>query len=1055
MKDFRRQCELFSRVTPCGRSLCPTLFFCFGLIVVPSWCLSASRLESDETSISYSKDIRPILSDNCFHCHGPDPSTREADLRLDLWDSENESGANSVITSGEPETSELINRIFSEDAYEQMPPEESGKSLTEEQKLLLKKWVQEGAAYEKHWAFEAPVRPVVPSVSDESWVSNPIDAFVLARLESEGLQPSPAAKPLALLRRLSLDLTGLPPTIEEIDQFQQQETEHAYEFALDRLLASPHFGEKWAREWLDAARYADSDGYEKDLPREVWMYRDWVINALNKDMPYDQFIVEQIAGDLLPKPTQSKQIATGFMRNSMTNREGGIDPEQFRMEAMFDRMDAIGKSVLGLTLQCAQCHTHKYDPLTHTDYYRLFAFINNCDEAEIAVYTKEQERQRQQVFQKMEEIESELKRKNPDWKSKMAQWEESLTEHDSKWIIVTPDVDSSGGQKHYLLEDGSILAQGYAPPTQNSDFKAQVDLPKITGIRLELLNDPNLPRGGPGRSSTGLCALSEFKVSAEQKDNPQEKVELKFSHATANVNPEKQEVLNNKDGDSKEVKAIGPIALAIDNDESTSWGIDVGPGRSNVPREAVFTLEKPLECNSLTQITFSLKQSHKDKQSEPLHTFNLGRFRFSVTSASDPAANPIPKSVREVLRIPINERTAKQVDQVFGYWRTTVPTWKEANSGIEAAWKQYPEGESQLVLHEREQARKTCRLDRGSFLSPAEEVSPGVPGFLHPMEFDSPDRLDFARWLADPRSPTTARVLVNRIWQSFFGMGLVETSDDFGLQGTPPTHAELLDWLAVELMENNWRQKHIHRLIATSSTYRQQSVTTASLKRRDPSNHLLARGPRIRLDAEIVRDVALSASGLLNRTLGGPSIFPPAPEFLFVPPASYEVKPWPYVDGEEQYRRSLYVFRFRSVPHPVLETFDAPSGNVSCVRRSRSNTPLQALTTLNEPLFIDCARALAERALELETQSDRERLTYAFRRCLSRLPHEEELAALLEFLNQQKNAFSQSSSDKTQLVGTKMDQSGTSRVSLDPAKFAAWTAVSRVLLNLDETVTKE
>ncbi|TWU27720.1 Planctomycete cytochrome C [Bythopirellula polymerisocia] len=976
-------------------------------------------------------------------------------MRLDLWEAAEESAASSVIVAGDPEASELINRIISGDTSEQMPPVESGKSLPDEQKALLKKWVEEGAIYEKHWAFEAPTRPQLPSVRNEAWVTNPIDFFVLARLESEGIQPSPQAKPHTLLRRLSLDLIGLPPTIEEIEYFQKLPEQSAYKRTIKQLLASPHFGEKHAREWLDAARYADSDGYEKDLPREVWMYRDWVINAFNNDMPYDQFIVEQIAGDLLPESTQSERIATGFMRNSMTNREGGIDPEQFRMEAMFDRMDAIGKSVLGLTVQCAQCHTHKYDPLTHTDYYRMFALLNNCDEAEISVYTATQQKQRQHLYREIEEIESDLKRETPNWQELMSEWESSLVDQESGWQIVRPEVDTSGGQKHYLLEDGSILAQGYAPPTLTSNFKAEVEATSITAVRLELLNDPNLPRGGPGRSSLGLCVLSEIKAVAAPLSNPQKKTELKFIHATSDVNPKKEKQERTSDYESKPDRFTGPVGYAIDSDDTTAWGIDIGPGRSNVPREAVFALDKPFDSEEAFIITFSLVQSHGGRRIDSPNTNNLGRFRISINSNSTPTANPIPKSVREILSIPADQRTPDQLDQVFRYWRTTVPAWKDANQRIETLWKKHPPGNSQLVLHEREQPRTTCRLDRGSFLNPAEEVQPGVPGFLHSLEVESPNRLDFARWLTDRRSPTTARAIVNRIWQSYFGTGLVETSDDFGLQGTPPTHPELLDWLAVELMDNNWSQKHIHRLIVNSSTYRQQSKITPILLERDPENRLLTRGPRQRLNAEIVRDVSLTASGLLDLSLGGPSIYPPAPEFLFVPPASYEPKSWPYAAGTDQYRRSLYIFRFRSVPHPVLETFDAPSGNVSCVRRSRSNTPLQALTTLNEPLFFDCARALAEKTLDLQDLSDRERLTYAFRRCLTRSPREEELSVLLDFLNLQQSDLSQSRTGENQLVVTHEEQPKTPRSSEIQAKQAAWTAVSRVLLNLDETVTKE
>lgn len=685
MKDCCRQHELGSRATHGRQAFPPTLSSWFVIVVMLLFCFTAKKVESAEATVNFSKDIRPILSDNCFHCHGPDPSHREADLRLDIWDSDDDYAASGVIVAGDPEDSELISRIYSDDTDIQMPPIDSGKTLSDEQKTLITAWIEQGAHYEKHWAFVAPSRPQIPRLQNENWVNNPIDSFVMARLESEGLHPSPQATPLALLRRSSLDLIGLTPTIEEIEEFESLSADEAYEKTVNRLLVSPHFGEKWAREWLDAARYADSDGYEKDLPRNVWMYRNWVIDALNNDMPYDEFLVEQIAGDLLTDPTQDELIATGFMRNSMTNREGGIDPEEFRMEAMFDRMDAIGKSVLGLTVQCAQCHTHKYDPITHTDYYRMFAFINNCDEAENTVYTEEQRLQRQQILREIEEIERDLQRGAPDWKQQMSQWEKSLVDQEDNWTIVRPDIDGSGGQKHYLLEDGSILAQGYAPPMLNSTFKVDIEQPNITAIRLELLNDPNLPRGGPGRSSLGLCALSELKAVVAPISNPQKKNDLKFVSATADVNPARQVLKRTTDDESKPDRFIGPVELAVDEDETTAWGIDIGPGRSNVPREAVFVLEKPIKSSKPLQLSITLVQSHGGKKITSARTNNLGRFRLSVSSARSPRANPIPPSIRELLQIPVRQRTPAQVAlsfQLLADYSTCMASCQRENKGF-------------------------------------------------------------------------------------------------------------------------------------------------------------------------------------------------------------------------------------------------------------------------------------------------------------------------------------------------------------------------------------
>jgi hypothetical protein len=832
----------------------------------------------------------------------------------------------------------------------------------------------------------------------------------------------------------------------------------AYQRAIDRLLASLHFGEKWARWWLDAARYADSDGFEKDKPRFVWMYRDYVIDALNADKPYDQFIIEQLAGDLLPSATQEQQIATGFLRNSMINEEGGIDPEQFRMEAMYDRMDAVGKAVLGLTVQCAQCHTHKYDPIEQTDYYRMFAFLNNCDEAQISAYTKEEQAEWAATKQLIDRLEEQLQKEHPDWPERLAKWEAGLHDDSKQWTIVRPELDTSGGQKHYLLEDGSVLAEGYAPTMHTTDFTVELKSPaKITAVRLELLNDPNLPRGGPGRSIYGLCALTEFRVKEESLDGSVKPHNVKVVRATADVNPPTEPLESIFDNKSGERRVTGAVDFAIDGDNKTAWGLDIGPERSNVPHQAVFVLEKPIEVKAGVKLTFSLVQNHGGWNSDDNQNNNLGRFRFAVTGAEKLEADPVPAAVRAALAMPAKDRTAEQTRAIFSYWHTTVPEWSEANRRLEALWQSHPWGTTQLVLHERTKPRTTHRLDRGDFLKPAEEVTPGVPGFLHTLDKPSPNRLDFARWLVDRRSPTTARSIVNRIWQSYFGKGLVETAEDLGTQGTPPSHPELLDWLAVELMDNGWSLKHIHRLIVESATYQQSAAVSPELLARDPDNRLLARGPRFRVDGETVRDIALAASGLLTDKLGGPSVYPPAPEFLFQPPTSYGPKTWAYSTGPDKYRRALYTFRFRSVPYPALESFDTARGDVSCVRRARSNTPLQALTTLNETLYLECARELAKHAVNEGGATAQERIAYAVRRCLSREPRSEERAVLEDFLKRELARFQSGDADPWPLIADEKPTDGKlpSATNATPPQLAAWTTLARVILNLDETITKE
>ncbi len=896
-----------------------------------------------------------------------------------------------------------------------------------------------------------PQRPDLPSTSNPAWVRTPVDAFILARLDQEHVSPSPEADRITLIRRLSLDLIGLPPTIEEVDAFLADPAPDAYDRLVERLLASPHYGERWGRLWLDAARYADSDGYEKDKPRFVWAYRDYVINSLNDDLPYNQFLIEQIAGDLLENPSKSQQVATGYLRNSMINEEGGIDPEQFRMEAMFDRMDAIGKGILGLTIQCAQCHTHKYDPLTHEDYYRMFAFLNNAHEANIAVYSPDAEKKRQDVLNRIRDIENDLKSQNPDWPSLLAAWEDEVRARDlPSWTIVRPEVDdiSTGGAKYLPQPDGSFLQAGYAPTKHRVKMTVKVDSSEpIRAFRLEQLTDPTLPLGGPGRSIYGTSALTEFAVEAAPATDPNKKTNLKIASATADVYPPVTPIkpaFHDKSDNAKRV--TGPVSLAIDGKNETAWGIDIGPGRRNQPRHAVFVLEEPIHHDGGTLLTFYLTQNHGGWNSDDNQNYNLGRFRLSCTTADHAEADPIPARVRTILDLPKNKRTEAQNALVFSHWRTTVPEWCDVNLRIEEIWQEHPESSSQLALKERSDPRMTSLLTRGDFLKPAHEVEPGVPSFLHPLPPNAPrNRLTFARWLASRQSPTTARALVNRVWQAYFSTGLVATPEDLGTQGDRPSHPELLDWLAVEFMDNGWHLKNLHRLIVKSSTYRQSSKVSPESLAKDPSNRLLARGPRFRVDAEIVRDIALASSGLLDPEIGGPSVQPPAPDFLFQPPASYGPKVWNVETGPERYRRALYTFRYRSVPYPALQAFDAPNGDVACVRRSRSNTPLQALTTLNEPVFLECARALAHTAIENGGDTDSDRLSYAFRRCLSRSPTETEREILLRLLDRETTRFQQPNRDPSKLAFD----------GLPPARASAWTTVARVLLNLDETISKE
>ncbi len=1003
--------------------------------------------------VDFIRDIQPVFEKSCLSCHGP--KLQMGGLRLD-----SSALAAKSIKAGSAVDSTLFQRVAGISEQARMPM--GSKPLDATQIAAIKAWITEGAKWpeaasaktaeiKKHWAYIAPVRPALPAVSKKEWVRNPVDRFVLARLDQESLTPSPEADKVTLLRRASLDLIGLPPTPAEVDTFLADKSKNAYEKQIDRLLNSPHYGERWGRHWLDVARYADSDGFEKDKQRSVWFYRDYVINALNRDLPYNQFLVEQLAGDLLPNATQDQMVATGFLRNSMINEEGGVDPEQFRMEAMFDRMDAIGKSMLGLTIGCAQCHNHKFDPLQQEEYYRMFAFLNNTHESNLSVYSPADQQKRAEIFRKTREIEADLRHRSTDWAERMARWEASVKSDQPEWQVIRPEVDdiSTGGQKYALMPDGSFLAAGYAPTKHTVKFTAKTDLKRVGGFRLELLNDPNLPQNGPGRSTKGTGALTEFTVEARALKGDDKPKPVKIVRASADVNLPEKELDAAYFDKTKKHRVTGPIEFAIDGKDETAWGMDAGPGRRNVPRKAVFVPEMPVENEGGSELTIYLSQKAGGWNSDDNQNHNLGRMRLSVTAAMDPKADPLPANVRQILSVNSLQRSPAQTDVLFSYWRTTIPEWKALNDAIDTLWAAHPEGSSQLILSQRNEMRRTNILMRGDFLTPLKAVEPGVPSYLNPLPKSdgAPDRLTFARWIADRNAPTTARAVVNRTWQQYFGTGIVATSEDLGKQADTPSHAELLDWLAVDFMEQGWSMKKLHKSIVTSATYRQSSNVSAELLAKDPYNRLLARGSRIRVEGEIVRDITLAASGLLNETVGGPSVYAPAPEFIFQPPVSYGPKIWNEEKGAARYRRALYTFRYRSVPYPMLQNFDTPNGDVSCVRRSRSNTPLQALTTLNEPLFLEAARALAAKTLAEGGKTDESKLRFVVRRCIARDPNDGESATLLGLLTKQRNRYAAGGLNAAELVE--------STAKGNPKELAAWTTVARVLLNLDETITKE
>jgi hypothetical protein len=1031
-------------------SVCIPTRYCF---LIGLWLLSCAVLGNVASAVDFNRDVRPILSDKCFLCHGPDRETREAGLRLDLRDEAISYGA---ISPGSIDDSLLWERILSNDPTTVMPPPETGKPMTQQEIDILQGWIESGAEYEEHWAFVSPQRPQVPPSDAMARYRNPIDYFVIAGLQAGHLNQSPPADRATLVRRLFLDLVGLPPHPNDLDFWLSQPEEKWAERLVEQLLESPHFGERWARWWLDAARYSDSDGYEKDKPREVWFYRDWVIQAMNDDMPYDQFVLRQIAGDLLPQASQSDRVATGFLRNSMVNEEGGADPEQFRVEGMFDRMDAIGKSILGITTQCAQCHSHKYDPLSQEEYYEMFAALNNFHEAIITVYSPEDEKHRHRIHQQIDAIEQQLRDAHPQWRAQLAEWHASQSENLPQWRTLVPSELPWEGQKFRRLEDGSLISESYAPTRNDISFPCDLEPGVYSAIRLDLLTHPQLPHGGPGRSIYGSGALSEFQVSIESPEQPGQKTLLKFSRAEADVNPAISPlpaIFRDRDPE-KDDRVTGGIDMAIDGDPKTAWSTDNGPGRRNQDRHAIFVLETPLELTQSSTIWVRMLQSHGGWNSDDNQNYLMGRYRFSITEHPSPADSVIPAPIQPLLAMPLGALGEAEWNLLFSHWRTTQESMSDANHQIDQLWSLYPAGASQLAVVERERPRDTFVMLRGDFLSPGKQVQPSVPEFMHQWEeSDEPARLRLARWLVDPRSPTAARVVVNRLWQAYFGRGIVSTPEDFGRQSPAPSHPELLDWLAVELMENNWSLKHLHRLITQSATYQQSSVVTAQQWQQDQYNERVARGPRFRLEAEMVRDLGLTVSGLLDPTIGGPSVYPPAPDFLFEPPASYGPKVWDFKPGE-QYRRSLYVHSFRSVPYPPLQVFDAPKGEAACVRRERSNNPLQALVCLNEPQFVDFARGLAARILrESPAQDDRDRIRYGHRLVTGREPEESEITVLSKLLQQQRLRLELGSVNAEQLAGVS-EPLARQLTGYSAAELVPWIVLSRVLLNLDETLNK-
>jgi hypothetical protein len=971
---------------------------------------------------NFARDIRPLLSKNCFNCHGPDEVTREAGLRLDQSESATQpadSGATAIVP-GKPDESELIRRILSEDESEQMPPSSAKSRLTPEQKETLRRWIAAGAEYTEHWAFVPPRQAPLPPVKQTDWPRNEIDRFILAKLEAAGLAPSPPADRYTLVRRVYLDLVGLPPTPQQVDAFLADSSPHAYEALVDRLLASEHYGERWARPWLDLARYADTNGYEKDRPRSIWPYRNWVINALNADMPFDQFTIEQLAGDMLPEATQEQIIATGFHRNTMLNEEGGIDPLEFRFHAMTDRVATTGATWLGLTVGCAQCHTHKYDPIAHTEYYGMLALLNNADEPDLTLPDAEQEAQYQQNLAQAERLLAEA----PFSEERFAAWLAEQRAKSVAWTTLRPSKATSNMPLLTVQDDGSVFVTGDTTKLDTYDLTYRLDTPGITAIRLEALPDERLPAHGPGltyyEGTHGDFFLGEFQLRVGDGANEQQP--LKFSRVTHNY-------AKNRFGDHP-----NSALLATDGDVQTGWSVD---GRQGERHTAVFVLEQPLAATGELHLRMIFGRHFAS---------SLGRFRVSMTT--DPRggeARDLSEELETWLALPDDQLSDAQRTKLRHEFLLQSPEMAEQAKRIRQLQKR-PQATTTLVMRERpaENPRPTFRHHRGEFLQPQEPVEPTVPAALPPLPAGAPrNRLTFARWLASPENPLTARVTVNRHWAAIFGVGLVRTLGDFGVQGEAPSHPELLDWLAVQFMQEGWSMKKLHRKLVTSATYRQSSRVTPELLAQDPENRLLGRGPRVRLEAELIRDAALQASGLLSHKVGGPSVFPPQPASVTTE-GTYGQFAWKTSEGDDRYRRSLYTFSKRTAPFALYLTFDGPSGEACVARRDVSNTPLQALSLLNDQVFLEAAQALGKTLAE-DSRNVETRLEELFRRCLVRPPTAEERKDLAAFYESLLSRFQAKPQNATAAAGSEGER---------VAEQAAWTAMARMLMNLDEFVSR-
>jgi hypothetical protein len=1020
----------------------PRLLNVVALLAVVAFAASA---RADDVP-DFNRDIQPILSDNCYHCHGPDSATRKAELRLDQEKSAftpNKKGQVALV-AGKPQESQLLRRILSTDKDEVMPPPDSNRHLSAKEIGLLKRWVEGGAKWGKHWAFAAPVRPEVPKVQDERWPRNAVDRFILAKLDKEGLNPSPETSKEKLLRRVTLDLTGLPPAPAEVEAFVADQSPDAYEKVVDRLLASPRYGERMVFEWLDAARYSDTNGYQGDPTRSMWPWRDWAVRAMNENMPYDRFVTAQLAGDLLPNATDEDRLATGFNRNHTYNGEGGRIAEETRVENVMDRVETFGTVFLGLTVGCTRCHDHKFDPITQREYYGLYAYFNQCSEngqlkyetlgnaAPVLVYGPKEQREKLAAAKTvLAQAEAKLKAAMPAVDAAQAEWERLGTASAStgEWTVVKPSkITAQNPTRIHIQDDGVIVTGGSYPASDVYEINLHTELVGVTSLRIEALPHPSLPLNGPGRSlDTGNFVLTDLSADAAPANDAKAGKPVLVTSAYATYA---------QDG--------FPAAAAIDRDAKSGWAVWKAPDRNGI--SATFGFAEPIGFVGGTEVKlrFAFESGHVGHL--------LGCFRLSF--GTGPA---LPADVIAALQTPAEKRDGKRKDRLRDYFRTTLsPEYialnndvARAKSAVEAVGKDMP----RVMVMDDAKPRDTFLLKRGAYDKPdtTAKVDFTVPAVLNPLPAGAPkNRLALAKWLTDPANPLLARVTVNRYWQAFFGTGLVKTAEDFGVQGEKPVNPELLDWLAVEFRESGWNVKALHRLIVTSSAYRQSSKVAPASYERDPENRLLARGPRHRLPSFMIRDAALAVSGLLVERVGGPPVKPYQPPGVWEEMSLDQIK---YVPdrGEANWRRSVYTFWRRTVAPTTM--FDVPQRTACSVRTVRTNTPLHALALLNDVTYVEAGRVLAERLLRDQLLATPEqKVDHAFRLATARKPTDAEQAVLLNAVERLRKQYAADAEGAKKLInlGDKARDA-----NLNDADLAAWASVVGMIMNLDEAISQE